>query len=823
MAYHIRKAAVIGSGTMGGGIATLLAAVGIDTVVLDIPAKGTQPGDPPAKRNALVNDNLKKLIGARPPQVFVASDMERIQTGNLDDNLAMVSDADWIIEVVVERLDIKRSLMAKLVEAARPDAIITTNTSGIPIQAIAEGMGEGFSRRFMGTHFFNPPRHLHLLEVIPHPDTDPELVQYMVDFGTRTLGKGVVICKDKPNFIGNRFMSMSGMQVMNYALDNGFTVEEVDSLTGPLIGHPKTATFRLNDLVGFDVAVHVARNLYEAIPDDPAREVLNHPKAAALSQKLLDNNWLGNKTGQGFYKMVKGESGEKEFWALNLETLEYEPPKNPRFESVGKHRKVEPLGERIRLLINEEDRAAKLLWHLHAFYLAYASNRVPEITDTILNIDNAQKWGFGHEMGPFEIWDAIGVAETIPQFEAAGYPVADWVKHMVAKGSRTFYLYDEDGLKTAYYSPQDNDYVPVPVDPRAISVKQLRARKVPVAVSPQAGIPENVLEQWRREPLGVVASNGSASVLDMGDGVALLELHSQANAIDLDLIEMAWQALDILDRDFDALVVGHDGERFNIGANVFMVVMAVQSGQMQQLEGMIRRLQDLTQAMRYHHKPVVTAPFNMALGGGTELLMSGTKIVAHAELYAGLVEFGVGLIPAGGGCKEMLRRVVSPVMAASPNADVLPHLQKAFEAIATAKVSTSAMEAREIGFLAADDKIVMNRAHLLGEAKRAARRLADDYTPKRPGKVWAAGRDAYAALLLGIEGFRESGFASDYDAFIARKLAYVLTGGAISEPGWVDEQVILNLEREAFMSLVTEEKTQERIAYMLQNNKPLRN
>ncbi len=823
MVYNIRKAAVIGSGTMGGGIATLLAAVGLDTVVLDIPSKGTQPGDPPAKRNQMVNDNLKKLLSSRPPQVFIASDLEKIRTGNLDDNLDMVADADWIIEVVVERLDVKRSLMAKLIEVARPDAIITTNTSGIPIQAIADGFGDDFSRRFMGTHFFNPPRHLHLLEVIPHPNTDPELVKYLVEFGTKTLGKGVVICKDKPNFIGNRFMSMSGMQTMNYTLDNGFTVEEVDSLTGPLIGRPKTATFRLNDLVGFDIAVHVARNLYDAIPDDPAREVLNHPKAIELSQRLLDNNWLGNKTGQGFYKQMKGASGEKEFWTLNLDTFEYEAPKNPRFDSVGKHRKVEPLGERIRLLINEDDRAGKFLWHLHAFYLAYASQRVPEITDTIVNIDNAQKWGFSHEMGPFEIWDAIGVADTIPQFEAAGYPVADWVKGMVKQGCTTFYTYDENGLKTGYYSPQDSDYVPMPADPRVITVEQLRVKKVPVAVSPQAGVPDAVQEQWRRVPQGVVASNSSASVLDMGDGVALLEFHSQALAIDADLVEMSWKALDILNKDFDALVVGHDGERFCIGANVFMVVMAVNSGQMDTLTSMITTLQDLTQAMRYHTKPVVTAPFNMALGGGAELLMSGTKVIAHAELYAGLVELGVGLIPAGGGCKELLRRVVSPVMAASPNADVLPHLQKAFEQVATAKVSTSAYEAREMGFLSADDKIVMNRAHLLGEAKRVARQLADDYTPKKPGKVWAAGRDAYAALLLGIEGFRESGFASDYDAHLARKLAYILTGGAISEPGWVDEQVILNLEREAFMSLVTEPKTQERIAHMLQYNKPLRN
>ncbi len=426
-------------------------------------------------------------------------------------------------------------------------------------------------------------------------------------------------------------------------------------------------------------------------------------------------------------------------------------------------------------------------------------------------------------MGPFEIWDAIGVADTIPAFEAAGYPVAEWVKQMVTSGKPTFYTYDDAGQKTSYYSPQTDEYVPLEANPRVITVAGLRARKVPVAVSPEAGVPEVVTEAWKRTSAGVVASNSSASVLDMGDGAALLEFHSQATAIDADLVEMSFKALDILKSDFDALVVGHDGERFCIGANVFMVVMAVNSGLFDQLEGSISALQNLTQAMRYNAKPVVVAPFNMALGGGAELAMSGTKIVAHGELYAGLVELGVGLIPAGGGCKELLRRIVNPVMNAHPNADPLPHLQKVFEQIATAKVSTSAKEARDMGFLSADDRIVMNRAHLLGEAKRVALQLADGYVARQPEKIYAAGRDAYAALLLGIEGFRESGFASDYDAFISKKLAYVLTGGALSEPGWVSEQYILDLEREAFLSLVQQEKTMERITHMLQTNKPLRN
>jgi 3-hydroxyacyl-CoA dehydrogenase len=799
MTYRIRKAAVIGSGTMGGGIAALLAGVGIETALLDIAAKGTQPGDAPAKRNAVVNDNLARLQKMRPAQLFSAADLSRIKTGNLDDDLHMVSDADWIIEVVVERLDIKQSLMAKLAEAARPNAIITTNTSGIPIQAIAEGLGDDFTRRFMGTHFFNPPRYLHLLEVIPHSGTDPALVQFMQEFAKSVLGKGVVVCKDRPNFIGNRFMSIAGSQTMNYALDNGFTVEEVDAITGPLIGRPKTATFRLNDLVGFDIAVHVARNLYPAIPEDPAREVLAHEKAAALSQRMLDENRLGGKMGQGFYKEVRVD-GKKEFWVMNLDTFEYEPPKNPTIEIAQKHRKVKNTGERIKLLMQEQDRFGQFLFHLHAFYLAYASHRVPEITDTLLNIDNAQKWGFSHEMGPFEIWDAIGAAESIPQFEAAGYPVAQWVKDMVAAGNATFYHRDANGLVDGYYSPQAGAYVELVKDKREIKAAALKAagRKV--------------------------SGNGSATVYDMGDGAALLEFHSQAMAIDADLLEMTNKAIDLLEEDkFEALVVSHDGERFCVGANVFFVAMAVNNNMLGDLEKAMKFSQDVMQRMRYASKPVVVAPFNLALGGGCEMFMAGSHVVAHSELYAGLVEVGVGLIPGSGGCKELVRRVINPVMESSPNADALPHLSKIFQTIATAKVSESATQARELGFLAATDRVVMNRSLLIGEAKAAALALADGYQPRAVGKVWAAGRDAYAALLLGIEGFREGGYATDHDALISRKLAYVLTGGALSQPQWVDEQYMLDLEREAFLSLVGEQKTLDRIAHMLQTNKPLRN
>ena len=795
MGFQIKNAAVIGAGSMGGGIAALLAGVGIETLLLDIPPADSAPADGPQARNSVVAGNLKALRKTRPAPLYSAKDLDNISIGNIEDDLNRVGNADWVIEVVVENLEVKRVLMARLAEVVRPDAIVSTNTSGIPIASIVDGLPHHFTRRFLGTHFFNPPRYLRLLEIIPHAGTDPEIVDFMLRFGAGALGKGTVRCNDTPNFIGNRFMSMSGMQATNYALDHGYTVEEVDALTGPLIGRPKTASFNLNDLVGFDIAVGVARNLYHAIPDDPARELLMHKKNAELSDELLRRGWLGRKTGRGFYHMRR-DGGIKELWALNLDTLDYEPPGKPRFDSVGKYRKVEPLGERIRLLINADDRAGQYLWHLHAFLLAYASNRVPEVTDAIVNVDNAQKWGFAHQMGPFEIWDAIGVDETIDLFEADGYPVADWVKTMLADGQSTFYQRDEQGKATGYYSPADRAYLPLETDPREISTADLRASGAELY------------------------SNGDGAVHDLGDGALLWEFTTKHNSITAGLIESGWRTLELLaDERYEALVIGNDGERFSIGANLDPAAL------MAGLEGIDKTLvslQELTQALRYASKPVVVAAHNMALGGGAELVMAGTAVVAHAELYMGLVEVGVGLVPAGGGCKEMVRRLVSP-LARRGSDDVLAGLQQAFENIATAKVSGSAKEAKALGYLAESDKIVMNRARLMGEAKALALALSKSYAPRKPEPVYAAGRDAHAALLLGVAGYREAGYASEHDALIARKLAHILTGGALSEPQWVGQQYLLNLEREAFLSLIMETKTQERIMHMLQTNKPLRN
>ncbi|MFP4323068.1 MAG: 3-hydroxyacyl-CoA dehydrogenase/enoyl-CoA hydratase family protein [Anaerolineales bacterium] len=798
MGYEIKKVGVIGSGTMGAGIAALLAGIDCPVVLLDIPVPGTEPGD--RQRNDIIEKNLKALRKAKPPQLYEEDDLQYLHPGNTEDDLNALADCDWIIEVIPERLDLKQHLMARLEDIVKPGAIVSSNTSGLSINAIVEGRGEDFKEHFLGTHFFNPPRYLKLLEIIPGDDTDPALVDFMMDYGSHALGKGTVLCKDTPNFIGNRFMSISGAMAMNYAVDHGYTVEEVDAITGPLIGRPKTGTFRLNDVVGVDVAAHVARNLYDAIPDDDWREVLTHAGTARVYDFLLENSYLGSKTGQGFYKTVRGDDGAKQFWHLDLSTLEYRPPEKPRFESVGKHRKVEDTGERIRRLINEDDRAAAYIWHLHAGLFAYAAQKLGEVADTIPDIDNAHKWGFAHELGPFEIWDAIGVAETIERVEADGYAVAEWVKAMVDKGYETFYQHDDHGLVMGYYDPDQGAYVTLDADPYVITLPALRADQ------------------------RVVEKLPGASLLDMGDGVGLVEFHTKMNAIDDDIVKMIYTALERLRSDFDGLVIGNAGDNFSVGANLALMAMTAAQGAYDQIDAFIREGQNATQALRYAEKPVVTAPFGMVLGGGAEFAMSGWRSVAHVESYMGLVELGVGLVPGWGGCKEMIRRNINPVMSRSDNADVLPHLQKVFETIGTAKVAVSAHDARHLGFLTENDRIIMNRDFLLAEAKKEVLALVASGTSNPgPGMVYAAGRDALAALRLGAWQMHEAGYASEYDEFLGKKLAYVLTGGDLSAPQWVPEQYILDLERETLVELAQQPKTMERISHMLQTGKPLRN
>jgi 3-hydroxyacyl-CoA dehydrogenase len=587
---------------------------------------------------------------------------------------------------------------------------------------------------------------------------------------------------------------------MNYIMENGYTVPEVESITGPVIGRPKTATFRLLDLVGIDVAGHVGSNLAPLIADDKmAQEALTSEKPAAISSAMIEKGWLGNKTKVGYYKMVRNEEGKKEFWPLNLETVEHEPPGDKvRFDSIGKVRGIENLGERIKALIAEDDKAATLARMMMYHSFAYSSYCVPEITDLPSSIDDALCWGFAHEAGPFEIWDALGVNEAIDGMKAEGFEPAAWVEEMLKAGNKSFYQY-EDGRKVGIYHPGEKSYQSFEDDPREVNLQILKKGD------------------------GVVKKNDGATLIDMGDGIACLEFHTKMNAIDEDIMRMINDSLDILETDFDGLVIGNEGEHFSAGANLFFIVMMAQQEQWDDIDQAVRLLQNVNMRMRYSPKPVVIAPAGLALGGGAEITMSGSRVVAAAELYTGLVEVGVGVIPAGTGTKEMVRRVMNPPMR-TKNIEPLPLAERLFMQMGTAKVATSAVEAQEAGILGPSDRIIMNRDHLLAEAKREARHMADaGYVPPRPEKIYAAGRDILSYLRVGLWMFDEAGGITEYDKVVGEKLAYVITGGDISQPQWLSEQYFLDLEREAFLSLCGEKRTQERMWHMLQTGKPLRN
>ncbi len=807
MKYQIRKAVVIGAGTMGAAIAAHLANAGVPVTLLDIVPRSLTPEEEKkgltledrTVRNRIVRQGFERALKSRPASFFTQEHAALVTLGNLEDDFDAVAQADWVIEAIVENLDIKRQLFERVDAVRAPHTIISTNTSGIPVSAIAEGRSKGFRQHFLGTHFFNPPRYLKLLEIIPTEDTLPEVVEFISHFGEYRLGKGIVPCKDTPNFIGNRIASVTGAFAMDYILEHGYTVEEVDTITGPVIGRPKTATFRLLDLVGLDVWDHVGSNLAKAIPhDEEAQRYLNSERANAVLRKMIENGWLGNKTKQGFYKRVN-KDGKREFWHLNLETFEYEPPSKPRFDSIGKAKDEEDLAERMKILLAADDRAGQLVRALTYQAMAYATQVIPEIADTPKPIDDALRWGFAHQAGPFELWDKLGVAETLAAIKEAGFQPASWVDEMLASGHETFYQY-EGPRKVAVYHPEKGDYEPIRRAPELIFLNEEKA----------AG--------------KVVAQNPGATLIDLGDGVGCVEFHTKMNALDDDIFAMLNEALDRADAgEFDGLVIGNEADHFSAGANLFAVVLAAQQGMWDQLEAAVKAFQDLNMRIRYFHKPVVVAPAGMALGGGCEITMHASRAVSSVELYAGLVEVGAGVIPAGGGTKEMLRRVLNPPMR-TKNADNLPFLQRIFEQIAMAKVATSAEEARQFGILGAADRTVSNRDHLIAEAKREVLHLLETgYHPPLPEQIYAAGRDALAALRVGIFMFKEGGYITEYESHIANKLAYVLTGGELSKPTWVSEQYILDLEREAFLSLCGEQKTQERMWHLLQTGKPLRN
>lgn len=796
MTFRIEKVGIIGAGTMGGGIAAHLANIGIEVVLLDIvpPNLSDEEKDDPRARNRFVEGGFKRMVKAKPANLGRKDRADLISLGNTADDIEKLADCDWVVEVIIEQLAPKKALMKTLEEVCKPTAIVSSNTSGIPIHQIVEDCSDAFKARFLGTHFFNPPRYLKLLEIIPTADTSQDVIAFMVDFGKRTLGKGVVVCKDTPNFIANRFIAVAGNYGVKLALDMDMSVEEVDGLTGPLLGRPKTGSFRLTDLVGLDVMVHVNSNLYPAIPHDKYRELLVEERLIALNDKMMANKWLGNKTGQGFYKKAMVD-GKREFQHLNLKTFEYESPSKPRFESVGAVRKVEGLGERLQQLLAHDDKAANYARKNLYFNMAYAAYVGPEIAHSLVDVDNAIRWGFAHEAGPFEIWDMLGVAETAEKMEAEGFEVADWVKGMLAAGHESFY-----NAAGEHYDFNGDGYVSGSGESDIITVEYLR--------------------QKYDKP---VAQNMSAALHNMGDGVLLYEFTSKMNAIDEDLVAMGNEALELLYADkFDALVMGNNGSDFCVGANIFAVMMGAMQGQFDPIEKSIYNLQKLTYDLRYAPKPVVTAPHQRVLGGGVEMAMAGWTAVADHETYMGLVEVGVGLIPAGGGCMELLRRQVNPVMK-TPNADVIPVMQAVFQQVATATVGTSAWENRSLGYLQASDTINMNSDYRLTAAKEKALSLVSAGVRPEPEKIYAAGRDVQSALKLGLKSFAWGGFASEHDVLIGSRLANVLCGGNISGPTWVDPWYVLDLEREAFLSLLTEQKTLDRIQHMLQKGKPLRN
>jgi 3-hydroxyacyl-CoA dehydrogenase len=809
MTYHVNQAVVIGAGTMGAALAAHLANAGMRVTLLDITPRELSESEKakgltletPVVRNRIVNTGLQAAIKSRPASFFSKNVADLVSVGNLEDDFEVIAQADWVIEAIIENLKIKRDLMSRIDEVRPEHCIISTNTSGIPVADIAEGMSQGFREHFLGTHFFNPPRYLSLLEIIPGPDTTPEVVRFISHFGEYRLGKGIVPCKDTPNFIANRLGFGSGAFTLDYILEHGYTVAEVDAITGPAMGRPKTGTFRLIDLVGVDVWKHVGTNLAEAIPyDEHAMRYLSSERANSLIHSMVEKGWLGNKTKSGFYKMVKTEGG-KEFWTLNLETLEHDPPgEKPRFDSIGEARGKESLTEKFEVLLAAKDRAGQLVQAMIYQGLAYASERIPEIADSPKPIDDAMRWGFGHQAGPFEIWDLVGVAKTAQAMIEAGFTPAAWVDEMLAAGFETFYQYTGD-QKTGAYNPAKGEYEAVQRTPGLIVLKE------------------------QKDTGKLVAQNPGASLVDIGDGVACVEFQTKMNSIDDDILAMMNEAMDRAEAgEFEGLVISNEDERaFCAGANVFGVVMAAQNGMWDQLEGVVKLLQDTNMRMRYFSKPMVVAPFGLTLGGGGEITMHGTRVVAAAELYIGQVELGVGVIPAGGGTKEFLRRIVNPPMRTKDVA-VLPFMQKIFELIGMAQVATSAVEAREFGFLTDSDRIVMNRSHLLAEAKKEVLHMLDvGFVPPAPEKIYAAGRDTLAALRAGLHMFKEGGFITEYEAHIGEKMIYVMTGGDISQPAWVSEQYILDLEREAFVSLCGEAKTQERMWHILQNNKVLRN
>lgn len=801
MARKIRKAAVIGSGVMGGGIAALFAGAGVETLLLDIVPFDLSEAEKnrPEARNRIVKAGYDGILTARPALLMQRKDIDRISIGNLEDDFDKLADCDWIVEVVVENLKVKQDLLKRIDGVRRPGSIVSSNTSGIPLQAMSEGLSEDFCQHFLGTHFFNPVRYMHLLEIIPGEDTLEEVLRFMADYGERILGKGIVWAKDTPNFVGNRIGVQGMVRAMQLMMEEGLTIPEVDALFGPVMGRPKTAMFKTSDLVGLDTLGHVAKNSYDLVADDEARDSFRLPE---FVNRMIEKKYLGKKTQGGFYKTDLTPEWKKIRKVINAETLEYETYEKPSFPCLEAAKAAKTLPDKMKAVVYGEDKGARFAWKAVASQLIYSANRIPEISDTIVEIDNAMKWGYNFEMGPFETWDAIGVEASVEKMQADGFTVPEKVKQMLAAGHTTFYR-TENG-RVFFYDFDSKDYKEIQVSDRNISLAALKGSGKQVKTCP------------------------SASLIDIGDGVFCCEFHTKMNALNAEILAFMKEALDYVNENGVGLVIGNQAGgmpgAFSAGADLKYISGLAADNQFDRIDQFLKEAQTTIQNAKYAPFPVVAAPYGLTLGGGCEVCLAADRIVAHAELYMGLVEIGVGLLPAGGGCLNLWKRMTGTLPEAVTDVDLAKFFVPTFMSIAMAKVSMSGAEARANGFLGPNDRIVFNRDLLIGEAKQEVLRMvADGYAPpvRRPVKVLGA---AAQGMINGeIFNMLNAKFISEYDAFLARRIAYVVGGGDVRTNGMVDEQVILNLEREAFVEFLKQEKTLARIEHMLKTGKPLRN
>ncbi len=806
----IRKAAVLGSGVMGSRIAALLAGVDIPTYLLDIVPPELDKQDikkglarqSPQFRNKLAMMGIQGTIGASPPAMYIPADAKLITPGNFEDGLQHLTEVDWIIEAVVEDLRIKKELLGKVAPFIKPGAVFSTNTSGLSIGRIAEGLPEEIRPRFLGTHFFNPPRHMKLMEIIPSKLTDKDIVSFMAEFCETQLGKSIVFAKDTPNFIANRVGVYGMLGVIKTMIEDGYTIDEVDAITGPPMGRPKSASFRTSDMVGLDTFLKVAQNVSDNIKDTAEKKDFTIPD---FVKKMVESGLLGDKTGKGFYKKEVGAEGTQ-IYTLDYNRVDYVPQSKARFPILDELKKVSDPAARLETLVYSEDRAGRFAWKALKRMLLYCAAKVPEIADDILSVDRAMRWGYNWELGPFETWDAIGLKKSVERMAKEGEKIPDNIDRMLKSGRERFY--EKRRGKRYYFDFHKADYEKIEENPRIILLSSIKDRK------------------------RLIKSNAGASLVDMGDGVACLEFHSPNNVIDADVIQMINDSIAEVEENFKGLVIGNQGANFCVGADLRQIFPAAINKSWGDLELAIGSFQQACMRIKYSYRPVVAAPFRMTLGGGCEVCLAACKIRAYAECYMGLVEVGVGLIPAGGGCKEMLLRTIDRIPPTVPSAvpgggqtDIIPFVARCFETIAMAKVSTSAQDARGLDYLSPHDKITMNQDHLLYDAKQTVLDLArEGYHPPRPrDSIRVGGRSGRALLELLIYMLREGHYITDHDALIARKLGYVLNGGDVDMNTLVTEQYLLDLEREAFLSLCGEEKSQARMKHMLETNRPLRN